>query len=135
MVLHSTKGLLTLSSGAFKASDNSYLAKSINLNNQFVSSVNIALNAIGKNSMNEYYSSKEELYSIITSTNQYRYAMGSFACDSGMELRYSNRICLDSSSNNYYYKISTNTSVERGTYRESGMGYSFYSIYRYSLIF
>ena len=64
VVLHSTKGLLTLSSGAFKASDNTYLAKSINLNNQFVPSINIALNAIGfENSCNMYYSYLIEKYS------------------------------------------------------------------------
>ena len=134
VVLHSTKGLLTLSSGAFKASDNTYLIK--NINNDFSSSLNIALNAIGKNSMSEYYIKKEELYSIISNTNQYRYAIGQdINCSSAIELRYSSMICLNSSMNNYYYKISSNTSVERGIYKESSMGFSFYSIYRYSLIF
>ncbi|WP_323589062.1 hypothetical protein [Aliarcobacter butzleri] len=61
MVLHSVRGLLSYSSGALKASDNTYLIKSSNLNNQFIPSINIALNAVGyANNCNEYYSNIDD---------------------------------------------------------------------------
>ena len=108
MVLHSTKGLLTLSSGAFKASDNTYLAKSTNLNNQFVSSLNIALNAVGK--ISSYYYSFVEV-----GTNQWlglinsgRYGMlnNSICYYYWDTIKLENQPCGGIIYGNYYYDFS-----------------------------
>ena len=47
VALHATGGLLTKVSGAWKQSNGNYLARHNSLNNKFVSSINIALNATG----------------------------------------------------------------------------------------
>ncbi len=57
VALHSTSGLLTKVSGAWEKADGTFLAQHINLNNQFVPSVNIALNSIGFSEVcGNYYS-------------------------------------------------------------------------------
>lgn len=65
-MLHNTGGLLTKVSGAWRKSDNTYLAKNSGLNNQFVPNANIALNAIGYDSeLVSYFISKNAFLSLV----------------------------------------------------------------------
>lgn len=63
VALHNNTYLLTKDSGAWKQNNGTYLASHSNLNNQYVPSANIALNAIGyHNIINKYYTNIEEAY-------------------------------------------------------------------------
>lgn len=140
VVLHSTKGLLTLSSGAFKATDNTYLAKSINLNNWFVPSANIALNAIG------YFNQSVNAYTP-TTVGYYSYMEGVFYEDSFKWQRtsgdYNWRLYWGSPSSKYNGYISyikgviTTDFVQVGEffYKRISMGNNYdYGIARFKLV-
>lgn len=139
VVLHSTKGLLTLISGAFKASDNTYLAKSSNLNNQFVPNANIALNAIGKDYFSNYYSSSLESYNFDTIYWQIlpsgNISNGCSSPNDKISISYNP---LDSG---YLYQCTSNTYFETSKYSfakgtlKFNNGIQMYSVIRYLLIF
>lgn len=140
MVLHSTKGLLTLNSGAFKASDNTYLAKSTNLNNQFVPSANIALNAIGY--YNQHVTSETP-----TTVGYYSHIEGVFFDDSFKWQRtsgdYNWRLYWGSPSSEYNgyilyikgYWATDFVQVGEFFYKKINMGYNYdFGIVRFKLV-
>ncbi|WP_152633408.1 hypothetical protein [Aliarcobacter butzleri] len=134
MVLHSVKGLLSYSSGALKASDNTYLIKSSNLNNQFIPSINIALNAIGKNTYGDYYSSFQVIFN--TSSPQNMILTPGSLCGDDIVWMAEFRIngtkrCL----NTYYYKYSSSVSYEKGNENGGWGNYTYYNVYKYNLIY
>ncbi|WP_323585639.1 hypothetical protein [Aliarcobacter butzleri] len=133
MVLHSVKGLLSYSSGALKASDNTYLAKSTNLNNCFVATVNIALNAIGIKE-GFYYSKKNTLYR--DSSPQIAYGM--IESDGGVSyhIRYYSESSKDwISVSGTTAKINDNFFEKGNTKRLDALNVKLYDLIIYDLIY